>query len=83
MTPDLKKSIAEAIDGLEAAIGLDDRQKDPIHALIVVRAVSQGYAVKIEFADPGKLVEKSCARHGLAQLAEHAYHQSTDGVAFE
>ncbi len=52
MMPLLMNSLLEAIDGLEAAIGLDDCQEYLIHSLIVFRAVGQGYAVKIKGAEP-------------------------------
>ena len=52
MMPLLMNSLPEAIDGLEAAIGLDVCQEYLIHSLIVFRAVGQGYAVKIKGAEP-------------------------------
>ena len=64
MTLYLTNSLLEAIDGLEAAIGLDDCQENLIHSLIVFGAVDQGHAVKIKSADLGDLVEKSFACNG-------------------
>ena len=35
----LASSRLETFDGLEAAVGLDDRQENPVHALVIFRTV--------------------------------------------
>ena len=69
----LASSLLETFDRLEAAIGLDDRQENPVHALVVFRTIGQRDAVNIEGADLADLIEEAVTRYGVSQRLEDLY----------